>query len=91
VTFEELVERSLRFAPFRHPRKTPVRTPDRPQQGQRLVERLTAGRRSVRPQRGEPLDQLPYRQARHRPRHLEAETAQQAPDGRRPAAEVGGG
>ena len=90
MTFEELAERGLRLAPFRHPRKAMVCTADRPQQGQRLVERLAAGRRPVQPQRGEQLDQRPGRQAGHRLRHLKAEPAQQAPDGRRPAAEVGG-
>ena len=44
VTFEELAESDLRLAPFRHPRKSLVCTANRPQQGQRLVERLTAGR-----------------------------------------------
>ena len=66
-------------------------TAERPQQGQRLVKRQAAIRRPVPPQRGELLDQLPYCQARYRLRHLEAETAQQASDGRRPAAEVVGG
>lgn len=93
MTFEELAQRGFRLAPFRHPRQTPVRPADRPQQSQRLVERLTAIRRPVRAQRGEQLDQAPYRQARCRlrHRHLEAETIQQASDGRRPAAEAGSG
>ncbi len=91
MTFEELAERGFRLAPFRYPREALVCTADRPQQGERLVERLAAGRRPVQPQRGEQLDQLPNGQARHCPSHPEAETAQQAPDGRRPAAEVGGG
>ena len=44
MTFEKLAESGFRLAPFRHPRKAPMRTVDRPQQGERLVERLaTAG------------------------------------------------
>ena len=39
VTFEELAELGLRLAPSRHPRKSLVCTANRPQQGQRLVER----------------------------------------------------
>ena len=91
MTFEELAESGFRLAPFRHPRKALVCTADRPQQGERLVERLAASRRPVQSQRGEQLDQLPDGQARHCLSHLEAETAQQVSDGRRPAAEVGGG
>ena len=42
MSFEKLAERGFRVAPFRHPRKALVRTADRPEQGQRLVERLAA-------------------------------------------------
>ncbi len=91
MTFEKLAESGFRLAPFRHPRKALVRTADRSQQGERLVEHLATSRRPVQSQRGDQLHQLPNRQARHRLSHLEAETAQQVPDGRRPAAEVGGG
>ena len=91
VTFEEPAERGFRLGPFCRPREALMGTAERPQQGQRLVKRQAAIRLPVPPQRGELLDQFPYCQARCRPGHLETETAQQASDGRRPAAEVRGG
>jgi hypothetical protein len=91
MTIEERAEHGLGLGPFRHPHQALMCTAERPQQGQRLVERQAAIRRSVPSQCRELVDQLPDGQAGYRLRHLEAETAQQASDGRCPAAEVGGG